>query len=450
MGALSFCLVKKLPMAFLLAGLLGGQTPAASPRRSGQKSDPTAKVRTVAVTEGILACQYGHFWVVGDLPAQEAKQLVVRLETEVQLISEYWIPDARRRAMVLQKLMIPCLVFRNVGQWPGVVLQSLDRDGVLSAKSGGGLTITQSLYLNNVAVDATSVVYASSEHGTPQHEAVHAFCHLAFATTGPTWYSEGMAEVGQYWRAGDSSVNADPRVIEYLVNEQPKIGVKEILTPFQASGDCWQNYAWRWALCHLLVTNPNYSADFRRLGLMYLDKGRVRVEEALREQSWLNDFQGVFGRQLQEIEFELKFLLDHLQTGFRADLCAWDWRKKFTPCTTATRPVTIKVLARRGWQPSGLTLAAGQEFQYTASGTWKIAADSPGLTAEGDSEGQGRLEAAIMKANQLGSPFPLSAEGSLEAPSDGNLYLRCADQWNKLDDNSGAITVRFKYQGKAG
>jgi len=40
----------------------------------------------------------------------------------------------------------------------------------------------------------------------------------AFATTGPTWYSEGMAELGTYWREGDTSVNADPRILEYLAS----------------------------------------------------------------------------------------------------------------------------------------------------------------------------------------------------------------------------------------
>jgi len=418
--------------------------------RAAAKADPAANVQALAVADGIVACQFGHFWVVTDLPEEEARRLVVRLETMVQLISAYWVPDARRRAAVLQKLVIPCLVFKNTGAWPRDVLSKLDADGVLSARSGGGVTVAQALYLGRVAVDATAVVYASAEHGTPQHEAVHAFCQLTFATTGPTWYSEGMAEMGQYWREGDSSVSADPRIIDYLRSEQPKKTLQEVLAPFQPSGDNWQNYAWRWALCHLLATNPNYAADFRRLGLMYLDKGRVHVEEPLREQFWLNDFRGVFGARWREIEFEYRFFLEHVESGFRADLCAWDWRKKFAPCTTATRPVTVKVLARGGWQPSGLSLAEGQQFEYAASGTWKTSAEGPATSADGESEGRGRLEAVLLDGGKLGEPFELRAEGVLNAPAKGNLYLRCRDQWNALDDNSGTITVRFKHRGKSG
>lgn len=442
---------------FLVVLAADGSIEAAKPRNKTGKTSKAAaavaaqvaSVKTVAVTEGILACQYGHFWVVSDLPEDEARQLVVRLETMVHLISAYWIPDARRRAVVLQKIMIPCIVVKNAGHWPGEILRTLDRDGFASARAGGGLTISQSLYLRGVAVDATSVAYAAAEYGTPKHEAVHALCHLAFATTGPTWYSEGMAEMGKYWREGDSAVNADPRVIEYLCKQSPRKDLREILAPFQATGDCWENYAWRWVLCHLLATNPNYSADFRRLGLLYLDKGRVRVEEAMQEQFWLADFQNVFGSRWREIEFEYNFLVDHLATGLRADLCAWDWRKKFTPCTTSSRTTTVKVLARAGWQPTGLTVAEGQRFDYTTSGTWKTSADVEAVDAGGGEGGRGRLVAVLMKDNRLGKPIELGAEGTLTAPGDGNLYLRCNDAWTELADNSGTVTVRLKLKSQS-
>jgi hypothetical protein len=442
-----------LTAALLLVAAPGDGLQAAKPRNKVGKTGKAAQlanVKAVSVAEGIIACQYGHFWVVSDLGEDEAKELVVRLETMVQLISEYWVPDARRRAMIFQKIAIPCVVLKKAETWPSEVLRALDREGVISARMGGGVTISQSLYLNRVAVDATAVVYATAEHGTPQHEAVHAFCHLAFATTGPTWYSEGMAEMGQYWREGDHAVNADPRIIEYLRNESPRKSLNEVLAPFQATGDCWQNYAWRWVLCHLLATNPNYSADFRRLGLLYLDKGRIRVEEPMREQFWLADFQNVFGPRWREIEFEYNFLVDHLATGFRDDLCAWDWKKKFMPCTTTSRSITTKIPARGGWQPSGLTLAEGQQYEYTTSGTWKVAANAEALAGDGDQGGQGRLLAVVMKDYRLGKPVELSAEGTLTAPSNGNLYFRCNDKWTELDDNSGAITVRLKYKPKGG
>ena len=62
-----------------------------------------------------------------------------------------------------------------------------------------------------------------------------------------------------------------------------------MLAPFQDTGDCWQNYAWRWALCHLLVNNPNYSATFRKVGLKMLDRGRLHYPDAVREQLWVKE-----------------------------------------------------------------------------------------------------------------------------------------------------------------
>src|SRR5437762_1494004 len=69
---------------------------------------------------------------------------------------------------------------------------------------------------------AKSLVFAVADRGTPQHESVHAYCGQTFGTTGPLWYSEGMAEMGNYWREGDRSVNIHPGVLEYLRNSPPK------------------------------------------------------------------------------------------------------------------------------------------------------------------------------------------------------------------------------------
>ena len=43
-----------------------------------------------------------------------------------------------------------------------------------------------------------------------QHECVHGFCHLTFGSTGPTWLSEGIAELGHHWRDGDTAVEKIP------------------------------------------------------------------------------------------------------------------------------------------------------------------------------------------------------------------------------------------------
>ena len=70
---------------------------------------------------------------------------------------------------------------------------------------------------------AKSVVYASARSEVVRHEAVHAYCHQTFGRIGPVWYSEGMAEMGHYWKEGDSAVRAGRREIEFLPRQPAEI-----------------------------------------------------------------------------------------------------------------------------------------------------------------------------------------------------------------------------------
>ena len=96
-------------------------------------------------------------------------------------------------------------------------------------------------------------------------------------------------------------------------------------------------------------------------------------------------------------------------------------------------------------------------------GTWKIEKDGPDLTAAGltpdgeppaapsdetggetASEGRGRLVGVVMDpaTYALGEPFDLTGD-AFTAPADGHLYLRCADGWGRLADNSGKVEVKL-------
>ncbi|HWA97479.1 MAG TPA: hypothetical protein VG713_03275, partial [Pirellulales bacterium] len=129
-----------------------------------------------------------HFFMHTDLAPVEAKELLERLETMLELVSGYWGRPARG--------VIEMYVIKDLKVWPR---DKLDPKGVQMVEDGGGVTLTQTLGYGNgpnrEIVDAKSVVYAGADHGTPQHEAVHAYCGQTFGRTGPVWYSEGMAEM---------------------------------------------------------------------------------------------------------------------------------------------------------------------------------------------------------------------------------------------------------------
>lgn len=399
----------------LCAGLVAPDSATAEGRR--------ARRRTAVVDAPPEPHLYSsrNFQVMTDLPADQARELLDRLETMIKLVSSYYgRPNTRP---------IEMFVFDDFGHWKEDQLARLAPEGVAMVRGGGGLTITQRISSGNAFL-ARSVVYAGSDHGTPQHEAVHAYCGHAFGRTGPVWYSEGMAEVGNYWRENDKSVNADPRIIEYLKSQDPRALDSIVNNPLEATGDSWQNYAWRWALCHLLGFNENYTKRFKPLGLALLNGQNA-------------DFWEVYGSQAQEIEFEYRLFLKDVEVGYRCDLASWDWKTRFRTLRP-NRQVRATVRADRGWQASRLNVTSGTE--YTCAATGKISLSKEKAEDSSDDEGEAQdavLLGVIMQDYQLSDPFEIPLDGSFSPPIDGQLYLRCRDSWGSLGDNRGTLSVEL-------
>jgi len=355
-----------------------------------------------------------HFYVHTDISAAEAKDLLERLEYMLGLISVYWQKPASG--------IIEMYVVKDLAIWPAGSLP--DEDGRLMIKAGGGLTISQ--VLGNTG---KSTVYAKADHGTPQHEAVHAYCHQNFGTSGPTWYSEGMAEMGNYWRKNDAAVKIHEGIVAYIRKSEPKT-LNEIVNGNEQTGDSWQNYAWRWALCHLLANNTNYAANFRPLGLGILNRKPVSFEQT-------------YGAMADQISFEYVFFLKHLTNGYRADLCSWDWKRKFLAMAPGSSRV-VRVMANKGWQPSGVLVKTDVEYEVNATGSWKLDPKvTKPLTADGDDAGEGKLVGVIFKDYQLSDEFEVGATTTLKPPSDGQLFLRMKSDWGSIGDNTGTIDVKI-------
>ncbi len=417
-----------LIVAGLALGIVGGVgvcSHSGAGEREKQKvvlpgpSDATPVVRTLPAARKPADFKSLHFLIHTDLGAKQAHELLNRLEVMLGLISKYWGQPPRG--------VIECYVVADLSVWPA---GSLDPAGRAKIQEKAGVTLVETQRRGDRPVAATAVVYASAEYGNPQHEAVHAYCGQTFGQMGPLWYAEGMAEMGQYWRQNDRGVHCHPFVVKYIRSSPPK-PLQEILGDRAQSmtGDCWQNYAWRWALCHLLENNSNYAPRFRALGLGFLTGQK-------------QGFGDVYAPMLNEIAFEYRFFVGHVDEGYRVDLCSWDWKHKFKEPTAGT-PASAHVTAQRGWQPSGAIVLAGRTYSYGAKGTWKTSKDGPDLTADGQPDGTGRLEGVIFNEFVLSEPFSLGAEGTFSPPREGRLYLRCRDRWNELADNKGSMTVRI-------
>lgn len=389
--------------------------------QGSRKKAPPLDIRVETPPGKMPVYRTRNYAVMTDLPDEEARDLMGRLETMLVLISKYWGKPNMQS--------IDMYVVRDESKWPPGVL---DAEGLQHIRAGGGVTIgqTQQNTRTGEILASRAIVYAVADHGTPQHEAVHAYCILNFGRTGPVWYAEGMAEMGQYWVDKDPAVNCHPEVVRYLKSQEPKL-LTEITDLNQVTGDSWQNYAWRWALCHLLANNTNYAPRFHPLGMALLNAQR-------------SSFEDVYGPMAKEISFEYVQFLKNFDRGYRADLCSWDWKAKFNGITN--RPLNAKVKAAMGWQPSRLYVKAGETYRYFSKGDWSIDGSGDSLTANGTEDGKGRLEAVIFHDYELTDPIELGEEGTISPPIDGRLFLRCRDAWAELSDNKGEINVKFERQ----
>jgi hypothetical protein len=361
-----------------------------------------------------------HFQFTTDVSDRQWEILSDKLETMVTLLTAYF-----DRA---PKGAIQGFIVRDLSGWPEGVLK--DPAGIAKIRAGAGLCVSQS-----VGRWAQAVVYSCDDHGVVQHECTHAFCTMTLGSTGPTWLAEGLAEMSQYWKADETSVNVPSQVLNYIKESKPKRTLGEIAVPGRVPAGTWQEYAWRWALCHLLANNPNYSSRFKPLAIALMSK-QPNVS-----------FGSVYGPAAKELSFEYDLFLQSLDNGYEARLCAWQWGRKFKPLGRGGRS-KVNVAAKYGWQATGLKLSAGQSYDVAAVGEWTIAADGSICSADGDANGRGRLIGVVFNDYKLSAPMELGARKSFVAPVDGDLYLRCMDDWQTLADNDGELTVHLQMTPK--
>lgn len=357
-----------------------------------------------------------HFLLHTDISDRQAQILLFKLERMIDLVSRYFGRPASK--------MIECYVVSDLDQWPP---GALEPQGAAKIAAMEGVTISQSL-----GRETRSIVYSCARHGVVQHEAMHAYCAQTFGSTGPTWYSEGVAEMGQYWKEGELAVNIDPVVADFLAKANPKKALLEIVEADQITGDSWQNYAWRWALCHLLANNPNYNQQFRGLGISMMS-GQP------------DTFESAYGNVAPQISFEYDQFVKHVANGYRVDLCAWQWDKRSMPLR-GSRKAKVDIRAAYGWQASGVEVEAGTTIRVQCDGTWKVDGLTQGCTADGEASGEGRLLGVVMTDFVLSEPFELGADMTFTAPASGILYLRCQDEWVALADNDGSIEVTMSLE----
>jgi hypothetical protein len=354
-----------------------------------------------------------HFAFLTDVSDREWAVIRDKLERMVTNLERYL---GRKSNGVVEGFIV-----RDLAAWPDGVLQ--EAAGVEKIRRGEGVCFNATL-----GPQRRATLYSCDSHGVIQHECVHGFCHLTFGSTGPTWLAEGVAELGNYWREGDTSVAVDPAVMAYIRTATPKRRLTEIAVPGREPAGTWQDYAWRWALCHLLANNPNYADRFRPLAV------------ALMEEKPGASFEATYGPVARELSFEYDQFLETVGNGARVDLAAWPWKAKFRPLA-AGGTAKAMVASAAGWQAAGIMVDRGTSYDIEAQGTWQLAPGAAPTGGDGDGSGHGRLVAAVFHDFTLTPPIPIGEKSTFTAPADGQLFLRCDDDWSQLGDNEGKIEV---------
>jgi hypothetical protein len=298
------------------------------------------------------------------------------------------------------------------------------------------------------------------------HEGVHAFTLTVRDLAAPPWYTEGIAEYLATHRL-DAAADGGLRFVSTPLPDRPgdveQLGRIERIRALRRSGDIpglaevfatpsgdhrdVAAYAASWAAVAFLARHPAHAAVFAELERGPLDA--ALTERLAAEPGWdgpraARDFDAFTA----EVDYGFDFS--------RSDI---DW--------SAGRPLEgperFTVDAVRGWQNTGVSLAAGTRYVLAATGTTRLGdlpatPDAPATPLESEAGGislrwyrgrpLGRLLAAQWDEKPTdGRPrFTVVTEGTggtFTAAVSGPLHLKINDPPGELADNAGSLTVRL-------
>ncbi len=402
-------------------------------------------------TVAITTYTTGHFKLHTDVAEPQARATLVAMNAALDFAISQWKRPLRGQ--------LECYLAEDVAKWPTNALpHPLARIWIGKI---GGATISEAVHASgNQQLQAT--IYASTGTGVPEHEVVHAYCCQSFGAMGPDWYKEGMATVACYAVGYQPGVRC-PTDFVSILRKRPATSLHDIVqagpftestaaslnlmvtervhpkrpvllegsTPVTAAAldEMRQSYAQSWALCYFLLKNPNYASRFRRLGEHFLVQQR-------------DSFNPLFGPVGNQLAFEFDQFLQHIDVGYRVDLCYWDWSRGFLTLQQHS-PISRRIEAARGYQATGLMVESGKQYTCKSVGQWSTGGRAKLVSANGMADGSGRLIGTVFHSHRLTAPVNLGADATFTAPASGKLYVRCRDAWHQLADNTGSVCVEF-------
>jgi hypothetical protein len=287
------------------------------------------------------------------------------------------------------------------------------------------------------------------------HEGTHAFMDQILGDKGPPWYAEGMAELLGTHRWQDRQLT-----LAYMPQDKSETsgwGRIRIIKDELAAGRGMmpdkildygpqahlrnEPYGWCWGLAAFLDAHPSYQKPFRQL------------PQHLRS----SDLTAWFREQVQNdwspLRVDWQLFVMNIEYGYDIARAAVV-HKPAMPLPPDGATATIA--ADRGWQSSGILLAAGTTCRIEAAGRYQVGETSQPWWCEPNGvtihyyQGRplGMLLAAVSNDTEsltpLARPQPIGLQATLPAPQGGTLYLKINESAAHLSDNRGELTVRVQ------
>jgi len=299
------------------------------------------------------------------------------------------------------------------------------------------------------------------------HEGVHAFTLTVRSLAAPPWYTEGIAEYLATHRL-EPAADGPPRFISTPLPARAadveQLGRIEHLRRLHATGAApafeavlaattsghgdISAYAANWAAVTLLARHPHYADRF-----LALERGPL--DAALTERLAETD-----GWDQARASRDFDAFIADVDYGFDFARSAVDW----SPGRPLTAPTEVQVDATRGWQNTGLRLAADSRYALTATGRCTLGtvvdpASRESTSVESEARGislrwyRGQPIGRLIAAQWIDRPAagrprfePLVEGGTSEftAVVDGPLYLKINESPGELSDNVGGLRVDLR------
>ncbi len=288
------------------------------------------------------------------------------------------------------------------------------------------------------------------------HEATHSVAAQMFGAQGPPWYAEGVAELLGTHSLADGRLelgylpeNREEvpqwgriKIVRDAIAKGKSLSLPDVLDFSTRSHASVEPYGWCWALATLLDKHPRYHQRFRQL-----------APDAARG-DFTSRFRRLYAEEWADLCEEWLVFTDALEYGMDVERFAIEFADGREQPGAAT---TVSVRADRGWQGTGIALAAGQSYRLKATGRFQLGLEpriwwsEPGGVTLRYYRGRplGRLLAAVRseqkpgaRSSPLTEPIEVGLSTTIKPDADGTLYLRVNDSPAELDDNEGTLNVQ--------